>query len=452
MAKKKILLIQPEESRTSYNFEGIIENEALDLEYVSAVLKQLGHEVKMFDCQIERTTANAFVRKEKADVVYITGRVFQENFMLEYAKTAKETREDTVTIIGGIHAQLCAQRMFCDSVDYILTSFDVSLVRKIVEREDDCDSEPGVCVRTEKGWKVNPAKAYDIRELPRPDRTYFYEHPDQYGYLELRHAAWVRTAFCCPYKCRFCIRNRMNLGQYSRREIEDVVDEIKNIDAENIYIVDDDFLFDEKRLRRFVQLVREAGIQKKYICYGRSDFIAEHEEIMSELKSIGFYYILVGLEAIDDSCLKDYNKKNSIDNNVRSIEICNRLGLNIMAMFILDLDFTPGDFRNLYRWIRSHDVRHVAVSIFTPELGMETGEQYKDRMITDNPSHFDYLHVVAKPGKMGVRKYYFCYYLLMIKLFLKAKKDGIYDFLDYGYYIRSFIGNIFKKKRDNDDE
>ena len=48
---------------------------------------------------------------------------------------------------------------------------------------------------------------------------------------------------------------------------------------------------------------------------------------------------------------------------------------------------------------------------------------------------------------MSIRRYYFHYYILIIKLFLKAQKEGIYDFIDYGDYIRSFIANIFKKIR-----
>lgn len=122
-----------------------------------------------------------------------------------------------------------------------------------------------------------------------------------------------------------------------------------------------------------------------------------------------------------------------------------------MGMLIADLDFTKKDFKDLYHWIKNHNLKHVAVSIYTPEMGLETYQQYKDRMITNNPSHFDYLHLVAKPSHMSVRKYYFHYYILMIKLFLKAKKEGVYDFIDYGDYIRSLIANIFKK-RSNDGE
>ena len=122
-----------------------------------------------------------------------------------------------------------------------------------------------------------------------------------------------------------------------------------------------------------------------------------------------------------------------------------------MGMFIVDLDFTKKDFKNLYKWIKDHNLKHVAVSIFTPELGLENFSKYKDRMITDNPSHYDYLHLVAKPTHMSVKRYYFHYYKLLIKLFLKAKREGVYDFIDYGDYIRSFISNMFRKRK-NDDE
>ena len=244
----------------------------------------------------------------------------------------------------------------------------------------------------------------------------------------------------------------MNCGQYVYRDIEDVVNEIENIKSDNIYIVDDDFLFNRERLKRFILLIKQKQINKKYICYGRSDFIAQNEDIMKELKEIGLYYVLVGLEAIDDKSLVYYDKKSNINNNVKSIEICNKHKINIMGMFIVDLDYTARDFKMLYEWIKVHELKHVAISIFTPEFGIETYDMFKDKLITNNPSHWDYLHVVAKPSKMSVKEYYLNYYILLIKLFLKAQKEGVYDFIDYGDYIKSFIANIFRKKRENDDE
>ncbi len=452
-----ILLIHPEISRTKYNFVGIIENECLELEYISTILKEKGHKVYLYDGQVEQRTVEEKIKTYNPDIVYVCGRTRQENFMLEYCETAKRNNENTITIIGGLHAQLCYERMYKDDVDYILTTFDIYKILDIIDyhfsnKKVNLDNIEGICHKKDNSWIKNKQCAFDINKLPLPDRTYFYEHPKNYRYLELEHSAWVRTAYCCPYACKFCHRNKMNMGQYVCRDIKDVVEEIANIKSDNIYIVDDDFLFNKDRLNEFIRLIKEKNINKKYICYGRSDFIAENEALMKRLKEIGLYYVLVGLEAIDDRQLKGYNKKSSVFNNVRSIEICNDLNINIMGMFIIDLDYTTKDFKNLYKWIKNHNLKHVAISNFTPEMKTETYDMYKDRIITNNPSHWDYLHLVAKPTKMSIKRYYFNYYKLLIKLFLKAQREGVYDFIDYKDYIISFVKNIFKSKRSNDDE
>ena len=292
-------------------------------------------------------------------------------------------------------------------------------------------------------WLENEPEPFDIERLPVPDRTYFYKHNDRYRYLELLPCAHIRTAYCCPYRCKFCYRNRLNCGVYSARSIESVVDEIESINCENIYIIDDDFLVDEKRVTEFIRLIKKRNIRKKYVCYGRADFISKYPQLMKELKEIGFYYILTGLEAIDEKYLSDYNKLSDMSCNTKAIEILNEVGINIMGMFIVDLDFSAGDFSSMYKWIKRNKLRHTAISILTPEMSSELMEQYKDRLITDNPEEWDYLHVVAKPLKMSVKMYYFHYHILLVKLFVRGWRDGIYDFVDYGYYIKSFLKNMF---------
>lgn len=459
MSDKKLsfLLIHPEISRTKYNFAGVIENECLELEYISALLKGNGHEVHIYDGQVEAQTVPQRIKEVNPDIVYLCGRTRQENFMLEYCRDAKEYNKGIMTIIGGLHAQLCYERMHREMVDYVLSSFEIRHVLELAENRDSerlnelCRGMEGLSYRENGEWKHNPAIPSDINALPLPDRSYFFEHPSNYRYLELEHAAWVRTAYSCPYRCNFCHRNRMNSSTYSARDIVDVVDEIEQIPDENIYIVDDDFLYDEERLWSFVREIQHRGIKKKYICYGRTDFVAGHEELIKALAEIGLYYLLTGLEATNESRLADYNKRVKMEQNIKTIEMCNELGIHLMGMFILDLDFMSKDFKDMYRFARTNGLKHVALSIYTPEMGLENFDSYKERMITDNPSHFDYLHLVARPSNMSVRTFYFYYYSLLIRFFLRAKRQGIYDFIDYGDYVKSFIRNIFFTRR-NDNE
>lgn len=361
--------------------------------------------------------------------------------MKEYAKAAKESGAETM--IGGLHAQRCYSRFFTDYIDVVFTGFDVAPIRDHL-RGDPSESISSMCWKKDGKWTVNKAVPAEINDLPRPDRNYFYQHSDRYRYLELLPAAHVRTSYCCPYKCSFCLRNILNCGRYSVRDIADVVDEIQGIECENIYIIDDDFLFGEERLREFIRLIRSKNIRKRFVCYGRADFIAAHPDLMQELKSIGFYYILVGLEAADERYLESYNKRSDMEANVKAVSVLNEAGINIMGMFIVDLDFTGKDFRRIWRWVKRYGLKHAAVSIFTPEMNSTAIRSCRDRLITRDPAHWDYLHVVARPEKLSVRGYYFYYHILLIRLFLRAWRQGIYDFIDYGFFIKSFINNMFR--------
>lgn len=439
---KKVLLIHPEISRTKYNFAGVIDNEPLELEYICTLLNEKNIPWKIWDGQVETIPAADVIKEFRPDFVYVCGRTRQENFMLEYCRAAKELC-GSITAVGGLHAQHNYMRFFSEYVDYVFTSFDIFGIIEIICGGDP-ESIDGICFRSGGEQKINPPKPFEIKRLPLPDRSQFYAHSDRYRYLELSPCAHVRTAYCCPYRCTFCSRNRLNCGVYSCRDIESVVDEIADIKCDNIYFIDDDFLVDKSRILKFISLIKERDIRKKYVCYGRADFIAENPDIIKKLKEIGFYYILAGLEAADDAHLESYNKMTDMNANEKAVQITNSVGINLMGMFIVDPDFKAENFRDIYRWITSHRLRHTAVSVFTPELNSPLFDQYRDRIISDDPAEWDYLHVVVKPAHMSVSAYYFHYHMLVLRLFIRGYRDGIYDFVDYGYYIRSIIKNMFR--------
>lgn len=244
----RVLLVRPEESRSRYDFQGIIENECLDLEWIKAILQKKGFDVTIFDKQVESESFLGFIKEREFDVFYGECRCFQETFILEYARAFKN-RFHGLTILGGIHAQMCKERLFDPDVDLILSGYNYYDLPDVISGKRDA---PNLSYQKHGNWFSNPRKSVDIKRLPRPDRSYFYAHPDRYQYLDMKHAMWIRSSFSCPYRCSFCLRNRMNDSTYSRRDVIDLVDEIEENDNENVYLVDDNFLFDEGYLRRFM--------------------------------------------------------------------------------------------------------------------------------------------------------------------------------------------------------
>ena len=72
--------------------------------------------------------------------------------------------------------------------------------------------------------------------------------------------------FGCAYNCSFCFCVEIARHSYYERELEDVIKEIKTIREKNIFIVDDNFLFNEKRVNRFCDLFENNVSVKTLFC------------------------------------------------------------------------------------------------------------------------------------------------------------------------------------------
>ena len=163
---KKILLVHPEISRNKYNFAGVIENEPLELEYISALLKERGFAPEIWDGQVETQPFAERLHEVKPFAVYVCGRTRQENFMKEYCAAAKKA--GCITLVGGLHVQLNYKRFFCREIDWILTSFDIFHIADILTGTEPAHS---ICFRHGGEWIIKAAQPFDIGRLPRPDRS-----------------------------------------------------------------------------------------------------------------------------------------------------------------------------------------------------------------------------------------------------------------------------------------
>lgn len=449
--EQKVLLINAEETRSLFDFKGIIDDEPLELEVIYTALKKAGIKAEIFDLIRETISLEDKIKKYKPTITYTNGVVKQVPFLKEYNERIKNVSKKIKTIIGGVYAEHNYEKLYSDSLDYICRSYDPNVIVEIANYENkekiNLKKLNGLCYKNDKGkWINNKIEPFDINTLPLTDRTYFYEHINEFRYLELTNIAQIRTSYSCPYKCKFCYRTSLNCGNYVAKDIEKVVDEIESIKTDNIYIVDDDFMFNKNRLKIFIKLIKERNIKKKYVAYGRVDFIIKNKDIIKELKEIGFYYLLVGLESITDNYLDSYNKYTGVKQNEECINFLNSININCMGMLIVDLNFTKKDFTNMYKWIKKTGIKHVALSIFTPLPGSELYKEYEDKLITDDLTKFDYIHLVVKPTKLSIKKYYLHYYILVFKLFNLAKKYGIYDFMDWRKLKRNFFTLLTNKK------
>lgn len=453
--KQMILLIKPEAAGSGFSLDMALKTEPLELEYLAAMLTARNFPFYIYEASFESQTFEEILSRYQPQAVAITGYITQEALMLRYARRAKAFSSDIVTIIGGSHAQLNYSRFCRPEVSYICRSDNIFALAELLEYEGllppangmdppTLSQIDGLCYRDAgQSWNVNDCLPFDINLLPLPDRSQFLKNRSHYRYLDAAPVALMKTSTSCPYQCSFCYGRLLNGQHYFRRNLESIVEEIASIPSDTIQIADDDFLFDEDRLWEFIRLIRCRSIHKTYICYGRSDFISSHPELMRELADIGVTYLMVGLEAVSDQTLDAYHKNTSVDHNLASIRLLRELKVNLVGLFIIDLWFRPRDFRAMRRFIHEQGLTYTGVSIFTPIPGTALFEEYKDRLITRNCEKWDFMHLVTAPVHISRFRFYLEYYLLVMDLFSIAQKAGIYCFLKLSDYKNIFLRLLF---------
>jgi radical SAM superfamily enzyme YgiQ (UPF0313 family) len=220
--------------------------------------------------------------------------------------------------------------------------------------------------------------------------------------------ALIKTSFGCPYNCSFCFCKEITGGRYYTREIKDIIKELASIEEEEVYIVDDDFLYDRNRLKNFIAELKANKINKKFLVYGRADFIAQNKDIIKELKTVGLQAVIVGIESVRSGDLEDYKKGTTVEINEKCIQILQELDIELYATLIIPLNFKKEDFNQLVSWLKKVNVKFVNLQPLTPLPGTDIFDDYKRLLLEDRQTFqvWDMAHVILKPEHMSIRAFY----------------------------------------------
>lgn len=428
-----VLLVRPKAPNV-FRFSKLVENEPIELEYLMTVLNAHGHQATIYDGVFDKRPIKRVIRKLEPDLVAITGYITQENAMKEVAKKVKQVNPQVMTVVGGVHAQLNPETFKTPDVDFIFRSASMSFFSDLIEAiakpydlktlsqidglvfRDFSDSSAPV-------WRANGLAPCDINLLPVPDRTHYYWNRYHYRFLKLREVATMKTAFSCPQSCSFCYCKKLNGGKYQTRDLDLVMQELSAMTAEAVQIVDDDFLADIGRAWAFVERVKAAGLRKHFVCYARADEVAANPELIAALKAIGFDYFIVGLEAIDDAVLVDYQKRTTEEINRRCVQTLHSVGAACIALMMISHTAKKPDFDAIYTWAKANGLTYTTVSIFTPIPGTPLYEDYASAITSKKIEHWDFLHLVLKPTHLPKPQFYYYYIKLTVQLYLLGKRE-----------------------------
>jgi radical SAM superfamily enzyme YgiQ (UPF0313 family) len=327
----------------------------LGLGYIAAVLEATGHSVKVIDNCVERQNYRQLeesISRAAPEVVGISSDSFSFEDAVATAKAVKGLDKNITVVAGGPHANVWPDAPLHSPY------FDISVygegertaaeLWEHLEGGEPIQEVKGIAYRKNGKIVTNPRRELvtDLDELPFPARHLFpfekYCRRELSNHLDVEPVDTINTSRGCPFACRFCSNNPASGRIYRYRSAPNVVAEmellVNKYRTRAIYIREDIFTLNKKRVLEICWLMKERGIDLTWACESRAD--TADEEMLRAMKDAGCGLIWFGVETGCQRILDSLNKGISVPQVERTFRACKALGIKAGASFMLGI---PGE-------------------------------------------------------------------------------------------------------------
>lgn len=442
----KILFLRPSAPEETIGLQHLMIVEPLELELL-ATLVEKEHEVIIIDLILEKQSAEYFIKKYMPDMVCITGYITHTADMLKISQKAKEINSKIIIVVGGVYIEKLPEKINSPFVDYRVVRNALLEFPKLLNYIENRGEFPLGVLRIDEILDETTLPDYNF-SVPIPNRSLTKKYRDKYFYVFHPKVALLKTSFGCPFPCSFCFCRKITGDNYWERPLEEVIEELKGIEENEVYIIDDNFLVSKERVMSFIDLLKKHSIKKRYLIYGRADFIAKHPKTIKRFKKYGLRTIIVGFESFNDNELTSLNKKSMAKTNEYAMNVLNKYKVDCYASVIAMPEWSKEDFRKATKKMIDLKIRFLNIQPLTPLE--KTDINFDDNNLIINRSDYarwDLAHIVVKPEKMSVKEFY----REILKMYIRVlfQPSNLIHHIKYPikYQIKLLLGAIKVKKQ-----
>jgi radical SAM superfamily enzyme YgiQ (UPF0313 family) len=401
----RILFARPAPPPDTIGLQHIMVVEPLELEVMATVAGPT-HTCMIVDMILEKQPLEKILLQFRPQVFCTTGYITHMPVIKAYCQLAKKLLPGVHTVVGGVHTEKFPEDTDDPAIDYRVVRNATRMFPLLLKHIEQGATLPAGVLAQGQPLISENLPAFDFY-FPKPFRNLTAKYRKKYFYVFHSNVALLKTSFGCPYTCNFCFCRQITDGHYHARPLDEVMEELKEIKEKEVYIVDDDFLLSPARLTAFIKRVKEENIRKRYLVYGRADFIASHPDIIGQLHDIGLRTVIVGIESFSDAELQHFEKRTSQAINEQALQVLHSHGVECYGAVITSPDWSEEDFEHTGTKLLQLGMRFVNLQPLTPLKG--TGIEVPDKDLVIARSDFpkwDLAHVVIRPTRMSMHRYY----------------------------------------------
>lgn len=347
----------------------------LGLLAVGAGLKQRGHDVTVFDGEMDELPLDFDY--------YGFGPTSPEYpHALGCMQRIREVNPDARIIIGGPHAILNYLHITQDGWDCI-----------VVGDGEFAAEEAFAGLRS-----LIFAEPKPLDEYPIPDRT-LVNLWNYHFKLKDRPATTVMGSRGCPNRCGFCAKNETRVRLCSAPRLIEEIQVLESMGWDALAFPEDIFILNKARTAAVCDYMRQQGIIWR--CLVRADLVVKYGiDFLRMMVASGCVGVGLGVESGSDRILEIIHKGENVDTMRCAIRMLKKAGMYVKAFFIVGL---PGESEQTLAeteaFLRETQLDDIDIKIFQPYPGSPIFDKKERYDIDWDAIPLEYTFYKGRPGE-----------------------------------------------------
>lgn len=362
--------------------------------YLGTLLKNAGHEVRVFKENMlsvynEKTDElHPFIKE--SDAIGITTITHTAKRAYQVADAIKRQFPQKRVIFGGNHPSALPEEAL-EHGDQVVVGEGEYVVLDVFEgRITD---------------KIVYGPPVEINDVPMLDLKLLQGYHFRKNKINMRYAP-IMASRGCPYDCVFCSVTKMFGKRYKVKDADLVMEEVMMRYKEGFrhaFFYDDNFAGNPEKTKIFLEKLIRADLDFEWSSQFRIE-VARDKELLDLLKRSTCSTLFIGVESINPKTLKDYNKRQTVEEIKSSISTLLTTGMNVHTMFILGSDSDDEkSIEETIRFSKACKSSTTQFSILFPIPGTDLYKEMKEknRIFINDWDYYDGSHSVILPKQIS---------------------------------------------------
>ncbi len=391
---QRVVMVEPRSPR--FHVFNFVRLPRLGLPLLGTLLKQRGYQVTIF---CEDLAPIDWDELAQADLVCLSTVICTAPRAYEIARSCAD--RGIPTVIGGPHVTFVPEEalQFCD---FVVRGEGEETLLELVEALNEgmpLHGIKGLSFRDGDQKVHNPPRPlmHDLDALPFPDFSLIRGS-------ERMSLTPIMTSRGCPYNCIFCSVTAMFGRRFRRRSVENVMEELRLRRPTSVFFYDDIFNADSERMAQLLEAMLREGITPDWSAQCHTHLILQQRDLLPLMRRSGCFAVYLGFESINPASLKEYQKRQTVEEIREAICLLHRHGILVHGMFIFGADSDDlVTFKETVKFALRNRIDTAQFLVLTPVPGTPLFQRLESegRILTRDWRYYDGHHVVFRPAKMS---------------------------------------------------